>query len=84
MAIGVGSSDYRYRNTNYTFLETTNVSFVGVPTEKLGSGISLQSYPIIIPIGRRDPEPIPGEMKPRIFRKTWSCHSRRLKSWNPR
>jgi hypothetical protein len=51
MALGVGSKDYRYRNTNYTFLETTNVSFVGIPTEKLGSGISLQSSPIIIPIG---------------------------------
>jgi hypothetical protein len=51
MAVGVGSGDYRYRNTNYTFLETTNVSFVGVPTEKLGTGISLQSFPIIIPIG---------------------------------
>jgi hypothetical protein len=51
MAIGIGSKDYRYKNTNYTFLETTNVSFVGVPTEKLGRGISLQSSPIIIPVG---------------------------------
>jgi hypothetical protein len=51
MVVGVGSKDYWYRDTNYTFLETTNISFVGVPTEKLSNGISLQSYPIIIPIG---------------------------------
>lgn len=51
MAIGVGSGNYQYRNTNYTFIETTNVSFVGVPTEKLGTGILLESFPIIIPVG---------------------------------
>lgn len=51
MAIGVGSRDYQYRNTSYTFVETTNVSYVGIPTEKLGSGITLQSFPVIIPIG---------------------------------
>jgi hypothetical protein len=51
MAVGVASRDYRYTNTNYTFLETTNVSFVGIPTEKLESGIILHSSPITIPIG---------------------------------
>jgi hypothetical protein len=51
MAIGVGSRDYQYRNSSYAFLETTNVSYVGIPTESLGSGITLQSFPIIIPIG---------------------------------
>lgn len=51
MAIGIGSSDHRYKNTSYTFLETTNVSFVGIPTEKLINGVTLQSSPIIIPIG---------------------------------
>jgi hypothetical protein len=51
MAIGVGSDEYRYGSSNYTFLETTNVSFVGLPTEKLGNGIPLHSSPVIIPIG---------------------------------
>jgi hypothetical protein len=51
MAVGVGSRDSRYMNTNYTFLEMTNVSFVGVPTERLGNGVFLQSSPIIIPVG---------------------------------
>ena len=51
MAVGVGSRDFRYKNSNYTFLETTNISFVGIPTEKLGNNITLHSSPIIIPIG---------------------------------
>jgi hypothetical protein len=51
MALGIGSDDCRFRDTNYTFLETTNVSYVGVMTEKLGDGVSLYSTPIIIPIG---------------------------------
>lgn len=51
MALGVGSDDCRYKNTNYTFLETTNLSYIGIVTEKLGNTVSLQSDPIIIPIG---------------------------------
>jgi hypothetical protein len=51
MAVGIGSDAYRYRDTNYTFLETTNISYVGFVTEKLGDGVSLQSAPIVIPIG---------------------------------
>jgi hypothetical protein len=51
MALGIGSDDCQYRDTNYTFLETTNVSYVGIVTEKLGTGVSLYSAPIIIPIG---------------------------------
>ena len=51
MALGIGSDDYRYRQTNYTFLETTNLSYVGVPTEKLGSDMTLNSMPLIIPVG---------------------------------
>ncbi|PKL64388.1 MAG: hypothetical protein CVV32_08650 [Methanomicrobiales archaeon HGW-Methanomicrobiales-3] len=54
MALGIGSDDCQYRHTNYTFLETTNVSYVGVVTEKLGTGVSLYSAPIIIPIGNGD------------------------------
>jgi hypothetical protein len=50
MALGVGSDDYRYKNTSYAFVETTNYSFIGVPTDKLGGGLSLYSDPVIIPI----------------------------------
>jgi hypothetical protein len=50
MAIGVGSDDYLYKNTGYAFVETTNYSFVGVPTDKLGGNLTLYSDPVIIPI----------------------------------
>ena len=51
MAVGVAADDYLYKNTSYTFIETTNLSFVGVPTGTLRGGLTLQSNPIIIPIG---------------------------------
>jgi len=50
MAVGVGSDDYRYKDTGYAFLETTNYSFIGVPTDKLGDNLTLYSDPVIIPI----------------------------------
>lgn len=50
MAVGVGSDRYLYKNTSYTFVETTNYSFVGVPTEKLGGNLTLYSDPVIIPV----------------------------------
>jgi hypothetical protein len=50
MAVGVGSDDYHYKNTGYSFVEMTNYSFVGVPTDKLGGNITLYSDPVIIPI----------------------------------
>jgi hypothetical protein len=50
MAVGVGSDDYLYKNTGYAFVETTNFSFVGVPTDKLGGNLTLYSDPVIIPI----------------------------------
>jgi hypothetical protein len=51
MAVGVASDEFLYKNTNYTFIETTNISFVGVPDDTLRGGLTLQSNPIIIPIG---------------------------------
>ena len=51
MAVGVAADDYLYKNTSYTYIETTNISFVGVPAETLKGGLTLQSSPIIIPIG---------------------------------
>lgn len=50
MAIGVGSVDYVYKNSGYAFVETTNYSFIGVPTDKLGENLTLYSDPVIIPI----------------------------------
>ena len=50
MAVGVGSDDYLYKNTGYTFVETTNYTFVGVPTDKLGGNLTLYSDPVVIPI----------------------------------
>jgi hypothetical protein len=50
MAVGVGSDDYHYKNTGYAFLETTNYSYIGVPTDKLGNNLTLYSDPVIIPI----------------------------------
>ena len=51
MALGIGSDDYRYGTTNYTFLETTNLSFVGIPAQKPGTETTLLSTPIVIPVG---------------------------------
>jgi len=50
MAIGIGSDDYLYKKTGYAFLETTNYSFVGVPTDSLGSNLTLTSDPAIVVI----------------------------------
>ncbi|MFA4877393.1 MAG: hypothetical protein WC586_08265 [Methanoregula sp.] len=51
MAVGVGSDDSQYKNTKYAFIETTNFSFVGVPTGTLNNGVILHSDPVVIPIG---------------------------------
>ncbi len=48
MAVGVGSYDYRYKETGYAFIETTNYSFIGEPTDKLEGNLTLHSYPVII------------------------------------
>ena len=51
MALGVGSTDFLYRDTGYAYLETTNYSFVGILPEELEGGVTLRSYPLVIPIG---------------------------------
>jgi len=51
MALGVGSTASLYKDTGYTYLETTNLSYVGVPPEKLNGGIVLSSEPLVIPVG---------------------------------
>jgi hypothetical protein len=50
MAVGVGSDDYLYKETGYAFVETTNYSFIGVPTDRLGGNLTLYSDPLIIPV----------------------------------
>ncbi len=51
MALGIGSVDSLYRDTGYAFLETTNLSYVGVPPDEFEGGKVLTSEPLIIPVG---------------------------------
>jgi hypothetical protein len=51
MAIGVVCPGANYKNTGYAFVETTELSFVGVPTETLEGGTQLVSAPVVIPVG---------------------------------
>ena len=51
MAVGVGSTDSLYKDTGYAYLETTNLSYVGVPPDELEGGVSLTSEPMVIPVG---------------------------------
>ncbi|WP_292421347.1 hypothetical protein, partial [Methanoregula sp.] len=52
MAVGIGSDEYRSMDTNFTYLETTNISYVGAPPGRLIDGRVLKSHPLIIPIGQ--------------------------------
>ena len=51
MAVGVGSTDSLYKDTGYTYLEATNLSYVGVPPDELADGVTLTSEPLVIPVG---------------------------------
>jgi hypothetical protein len=51
MAVGVVCPDGDYKRTGYAFIETTNLSFAGVPTDTLGGGVPLVSYPLVILVG---------------------------------
>ncbi len=51
MALGVGSPDSLYKETGYAYLETTNLSYVGVPPDELKGGVVLTSVPLVIPVG---------------------------------
>lgn len=51
MALGVGSADSLYKDTGYAYLETTNLSYAGVPPDELEGGVTLTSEPLIIPVG---------------------------------
>ena len=51
MAIGIGTDGADYKQTGYAFIETTNLSFVGVPPDTLQGGVTLRSDPFVIPVG---------------------------------
>ncbi len=51
MAVGVACPDREYKRTGYAFIETTNFSFVGVPTDTFGDNTRLNSDPLVIRIG---------------------------------
>ncbi len=51
MAIGVKGGSCDYQGTGYGYVETTNLSFVGVPTTQLAGGVNLTSIPLVIPVG---------------------------------
>ncbi|MCQ8893322.1 MAG: hypothetical protein NQU46_01610 [Methanolinea sp.] len=51
MAVGVGCSGPGYAGTGYAYVETTNVTFVGVPPGELAGGVRLTSVPLVIPVG---------------------------------
>jgi hypothetical protein len=51
MAVGIVCPGSDYRNTGYAYIETTNVTYVGVPPGRLSEGVIIGSDPIVIPVG---------------------------------
>jgi hypothetical protein len=51
MAVGVVCPGGEYKQTGYTFVETTNLSFAGIPTDTLIEGVPLDSDPRVIRVG---------------------------------
>jgi hypothetical protein len=52
MAVGITADGCRYRNTSFSFLESTNRSLVGIPPERIEGKIpTLSSEPLVIPVG---------------------------------
>jgi hypothetical protein len=50
MAVGVGATEGTFRNTGLAYVETTNLSLVGIPTSELEGGATLNSDPLVIPV----------------------------------
>ena len=50
MAVGVGATDGTFRNTGLAYVETTNLSLVGIPASELEGGTTLNSDPLVIPV----------------------------------
>lgn len=51
MAVGIACNGSGYLNTGYSYIETTNLSFIGVSPDGLGAGLTLNSDPLVIPVG---------------------------------
>lgn len=51
MAVGVVCPGGEYKNTGYAFVESTNLSFAGVPSDTVGNDIRLISNPLVIRVG---------------------------------
>ncbi|MDE4908646.1 hypothetical protein L0665_08510 [Methanogenium marinum] len=51
MAVGIGTDKPGFRDSGYLFVETTNVSLIGIPTEKFENGAMLTSDLFVIPFG---------------------------------
>jgi hypothetical protein len=50
MATGIRAPAGNYKNSGYAFIETTNITLVGIPPRELDGGIALSSEPTIIPV----------------------------------
>ncbi|MCC7565133.1 MAG: hypothetical protein KO206_02480 [Methanomicrobiaceae archaeon] len=51
MAVGVQCDGPGFRDAGYAYIETTNVTYIGVPPQHLVGGIELGSDPLVIPVG---------------------------------
>ena len=51
VALGIRAPGLDYKNTGYAYVEMTEPSIVGIPAEKLASGVTLESQPTVIRIG---------------------------------
>lgn len=51
MAVGIDCGDEGYKNTGYGYVETTNVTLVGVIPPHLQGDIVLSSDPLVVPVG---------------------------------
>lgn len=51
MAVGVVCPGDEYKQTGYVFIETTNLSYVSIPTDRLRDNLVLRSDPLVIRIG---------------------------------
>ena len=51
MAVGVATDEPGYRDSGYLFIETTNLSLVGIPTENFENGATLEGDLFVIPVG---------------------------------
>lgn len=51
MAVGVKADGCSYGSTGYAFIETTNVSYVGIVPAEMQGGVVLTSDPLVIGVG---------------------------------